>query len=68
MRAPPGYSSVNADGFEEIWESHKAIYGLKQASNAFWNDIHSHLIEKGFESIRATLVYFVELHWMVQSL
>jgi hypothetical protein len=51
MRAPPGYSSVNADGCEEIWELHKAIYGLKQASNAFWNAIHSHLIEKGFESI-----------------
>jgi hypothetical protein len=35
MRAPPGYSSVNYDGCEEIWELHKAIYGLKQASNAF---------------------------------
>ena len=51
MRAPPSYSSVNADGCEEIWELHKAIYGLKQASNAFWNAIHSHLIEKDFESI-----------------
>jgi hypothetical protein len=51
MRAPPGYSSVNSDGCEEIWELHKAIYGLKQASNAFCNGIRSHFIEKGFESI-----------------
>ena len=51
MRAPPGYWSVNSDGCEEISELHKAIYGLKKASNAFWNAIHSHLIEKGFESI-----------------
>jgi hypothetical protein len=30
---------------------YKAIYGLKHASNAFWNAIHPHLIKKGFESI-----------------
>lgn len=51
MKAPPGYSSIDASGREEIWELHSAIYGLKQASNAFWNAINSHLIIKGFISI-----------------
>jgi hypothetical protein len=58
MRAPPGYTLVNSDGCEEIWKLHKAIYGLKQASNAFWNAIHPHHIEKGFESILGDLCLF----------
>jgi hypothetical protein len=51
MRAPPGYSSVNEGGEEEILELSSAIYGLKQSSACFWTAMNAHLVSKGFVSI-----------------
>ena len=50
LRCPPGYSTVNAEGEEEVLELSSAIYGLKQSSNSFWTALHLHLVEKGFKS------------------
>ena len=51
MRAPPGYATHDENGEEEVWLLNNAIYGLKQASNCFWNAMHEHLKSKGFESM-----------------
>jgi hypothetical protein len=51
MKAPPGYSSKTASGEEEILCLSSAIYGLKQASACFYEAVHEHLLNIGFESI-----------------
>ena len=49
MRAPPGYRTTSPSGEEEVWELHKAIYGLKQSSNAFYTAMDAHLTSNGFK-------------------
>jgi hypothetical protein len=50
LRAPPGFTKTSADGEEMILKLSKAIYGLKQSSNAFWHALSEHLISKGYVS------------------
>jgi hypothetical protein len=50
LRAPPGYTKVSADGEDMVLKLSKAIYGLKQSSNAFWHALSEHLISKGYVS------------------
>jgi hypothetical protein len=50
LRAPPGYTKVSADGEEMVLRLSKAIYGLKQSSNAFWQALSEHLTSKGYTS------------------
>jgi hypothetical protein len=45
LRAPPGYKEVDeATGEEVVWELSTAVYGLKQASNCFWQAMQDHLV------------------------
>ena len=48
LRAPPGYTKVSSDGEEMVLKLSKAIYGLKQSSNAFWQALKEHLTSKGY--------------------
>jgi hypothetical protein len=50
LRAPPGYTKASSDGEEMVLRLSKAIYGLKQSSNAFWQALSEHLISKGYTS------------------
>ena len=47
MRMPPGYACT-IDGEEAVMELKRAVYGLKQASAAFYTAMDSHLKSKGF--------------------
>jgi len=51
MQCPPGCASRTPNGEEEILELSQAIYGLKQASAAFWAALQSHLSSNGFVSM-----------------
>jgi hypothetical protein len=58
MSSSPGYASRTPNGEEEILELSEAIYGLKQASAAFWAALQSHLSFNGFVSMLGDLCVF----------
>ena len=52
MHCPPGYASSTPNGEEKILELSQAIYGLKQASAAFWAALQSQLSSNGLRLCR----------------
>jgi hypothetical protein len=57
MRQPPGFESKSNPNF--VCKLYKAIYGLKQAPNAWYSRLSSKLINLGFKASKSDMSLFI---------
>ena len=51
LKAPEGFKNRNKYGEDLVWKLKKAVYGLKQSPNLWYNLVKTRLAERGLEAI-----------------